>query len=129
LAHDLFCLSTTWRPEFDTVIEIRKYRRADGVVPFDRWMATLRDVRAKARILVQLDRLRLGLPGDWKAIGAGGVRAAYPLRQRIPGVLRTRGHDDATSEHHLREARRLFTAMGAAGHAERVARMMVESPR
>jgi putative addiction module killer protein len=53
------------------LIDIRKYRRADGVVPFDRWMARLRDVRAKARILVQLDRLRLGLPGDWRAVGAG----------------------------------------------------------
>ena len=53
------------------MIEIRKVRRADGVIPFDRWMARLRDARAKARILVQLDRLRVGLPGDWKAVGAG----------------------------------------------------------
>ena len=53
------------------MIEIRKYRHADGVVPFDRWMAKPRDARAKARILVQLDRQRLGLPGDWKAVGAG----------------------------------------------------------
>jgi putative addiction module killer protein len=53
------------------VIEIRKYRHADGVVPFDRWMAKLRDARAKVRILVQLDRLRLELPSDWKAVGAG----------------------------------------------------------
>ena len=53
------------------VIEIRKHRRADGVIPFDRWMEKLRDARAKARILVQLDRLRVGLPGDWKAVGAG----------------------------------------------------------
>lgn len=60
------------------MIEIRKYRRAEGVVPFDRWMANLRDARAKARILVQLDRLRVGLPGDWKAVGAG----VYELRIR-----------------------------------------------
>ena len=53
------------------MIEIRKYRHADGVVPFDRWMAKLRDARAKVRILVQLDRLRLELPSDWKAVGAG----------------------------------------------------------
>jgi putative addiction module killer protein len=53
------------------VIEIRKYHRADGRIPFDRWMAKLRDERAKARILVQLDRLQLGLPGDWKPVGEG----------------------------------------------------------
>jgi len=53
------------------VAEIRKYRRPDGVAPFDRWMAKLRDRRAKARILVQLDRLKLGLPGDWKPLGEG----------------------------------------------------------
>ena len=34
-------------------------------------MATLRDGRAKARILVQLDRIRVGLAGDWKAVGEG----------------------------------------------------------
>jgi putative addiction module killer protein len=34
-------------------------------------MAKLRDARAKARILVQLDRLRVGPPGDWKALSAG----------------------------------------------------------
>ncbi len=53
------------------MIEIRKYHSANGLVPFDRWMARLRDERAKTRILVQLDRLRLGLPGDWKPVGEG----------------------------------------------------------
>jgi len=53
------------------VVELRKYCRTDGVTPFDQWMAKHRDGRAKARILVQLDRLKLGLPGDWKAVGAG----------------------------------------------------------
>ena len=53
------------------MIEIRKYRRDDGAVPFDRWIAKLKDERAQARILVQLDRLRLGLPGDWKSVGEG----------------------------------------------------------
>jgi len=34
-------------------------------------MAQLRDARARARILVQLDRLRVGLSGDWRTVGAG----------------------------------------------------------
>lgn len=53
------------------MIEIRKFRRSDGVIPFDRWITKLRDERAKARILIQLDRLRLGLEGDWKPVGEG----------------------------------------------------------
>jgi len=53
------------------VIEIRKFRRADGLIPFDRWMAKLKDERAKARVLVQVDRLRLGLAGDWRSVGEG----------------------------------------------------------
>jgi putative addiction module killer protein len=53
------------------VTEIRKYRRADGVIPFDLWMAKLKDERARARALVQVDRLRLGLAGDWRSVGEG----------------------------------------------------------
>ena len=53
------------------MIEIRKYRLSDGLAPFDRWIAKLKDGRAKARILVQLDRLSNGLPGDWKSVGEG----------------------------------------------------------
>lgn len=53
------------------MIEIRTYRRPDGVSPFDRWLAKLKDERASARVLVQIDRLRLGLAGDWKPVGEG----------------------------------------------------------
>jgi putative addiction module killer protein len=57
-------------------IEIRKFHNANGVTPFDRWISKLKDRRARARILTQLDRLKLGLPGDWKPIGEG----VYELR-------------------------------------------------
>lgn len=38
---------------------------------FDRWMAGLRDVRARARIAARIDRLAHGNPGDVKPVGAG----------------------------------------------------------
>ena len=38
---------------------------------FDRWLTTLKDPQARARIAVRLDRLALGNPGDVKPIGSG----------------------------------------------------------
>jgi len=37
----------------------------------DEWLQALRDQKARARILVRLRRLSLGLEGDWKAVGEG----------------------------------------------------------
>lgn len=38
---------------------------------FQNWMLSLADVRAKARILVRVQRLALGNPGDVKSVGGG----------------------------------------------------------
>lgn len=40
---------------------------------FARWLRGLQDVRARARIRIRIDRLRLGLAGDTRPVG-GGVR-------------------------------------------------------
>ena len=40
---------------------------------FDRWLRKLNDRRAAARVLVRIDRLAAGNPGDAKPIGAGIV--------------------------------------------------------
>ena len=45
---------------------------ADGTIPFREWLAALRDVRARARVRVRLNHLRLGNFGD--------VRRIFPLR-------------------------------------------------
>lgn len=38
---------------------------------FDRWLRSLRDTRARAKITVRLRRLSLGNPGDVKPVGEG----------------------------------------------------------
>ena len=104
------------------MIEIRKYHRSDGTIPFDRWMAKLRDERARTRILVQLDRLRLGLPGDWKPVGEGvfelrifegkGYRAYFAREGKFIVILlcggdkSTQSRDIELAELYWREYRR-----------------------
>ena len=47
------------------MIEVRK------TAAFERWLESLADERAQARIAVRLDRLALGLAGDARPIGQG----------------------------------------------------------
>jgi putative addiction module killer protein len=64
---------------------------------FARWLAQLRDVRAKARILARLDSVRLGNLGDSKSVGGGvsemridvgaGYRVYFTRRQRVIVIL------------------------------------------
>lgn len=52
-------------------MEIFKYQIDDEKIPLDEWLEALRDKRAKARIQTRIDRLSLGLFGDWKSVGEG----------------------------------------------------------
>ena len=47
------------------MIEVRKTE------VFAKWLDTLKDIRARARILVRIGRLAAGNPGDVKPIGGG----------------------------------------------------------
>jgi putative addiction module killer protein len=38
---------------------------------FSRWLADLRDLRARAKIVARIDRLALGNPGDVAPVGSG----------------------------------------------------------
>jgi putative addiction module killer protein len=38
---------------------------------FSRWLKALRDIKAKAKILVRIQRLATGNPGDVKPVGEG----------------------------------------------------------
>ena len=47
------------------MIEIRK------TDTFAKWIDSLRDIKARVRILVRIERLSLGNPGDVKPVGKG----------------------------------------------------------
>ena len=47
------------------MIEVRKTEE------FERWLRALRDRAARTKILVRIDRLTLGNPGDVRAVGGG----------------------------------------------------------
>ena len=48
-----------------------EYTDEHGRSPYGEWLAGLRDNRAKARVIMQVDRMELGLLGDVGAIGDG----------------------------------------------------------
>ena len=52
-------------------VEVRRYQTVEGRVPLSEWLDGLRDGRARARIVARMDRLNVGLLGDWKTVGDG----------------------------------------------------------
>jgi putative addiction module killer protein len=50
---------------------VRVYETQEGTRPFDNWLRSLRDSRARQRVRTRINRLRLGNFGDYKAVGDG----------------------------------------------------------
>lgn len=50
---------------------INEYTDRQGKSLYKDWLVNLRDVRAKAKIIMQVDRMELGLMGDSQPIGEG----------------------------------------------------------
>ncbi len=50
---------------------INEYRDHKGKSPYADWLESLRDAKARARIIIRVDRMELGLFGDVKPIGEG----------------------------------------------------------
>jgi putative addiction module killer protein len=57
---------------------LQEYVTPDGENPFSKWLHALRDVRARAKIRVRLNRVRLGNFGDAKVIGGGVSELRIP---------------------------------------------------
>jgi putative addiction module killer protein len=92
------------------MIEIRKTEN------FAKWLDELHDIRARARILVRIERLAAGNPGDVKAVGEGvselridygpGYRIYYK-KQGQKVVILLAGGDKRTQAKHIKTALRL----------------------
>jgi putative addiction module killer protein len=92
------------------MIEIRKTET------FAKWIDGLRDIRARARILVRIERLVAGNPGDAKAVGEGvselridygpGYRVYYKKQGRKLIILLA-GGDKNTQAKDIKTALRL----------------------
>ena len=92
------------------MIEIRKTEI------FAKWLDELHDIRARARILIRIERLAYGNPGDVKAIGEGvselrinygpGYRVYY-MRRGQKVVVQLVGGDKSTQAKDIKTALRL----------------------
>ncbi len=96
------------------MLDIRK----TGV--FTAWLRGLRDKQAKARVIVRIDRLSLGLPGDVKPVGEGvselridygpGYRV-YFVRRGTELVVLLAGGDKRTQDRDIRVALELARSL------------------
>jgi putative addiction module killer protein len=83
---------------------------------FDRWLRKLKDRRAAARVLVRIDRLAAGNPGDVKPVGEGiselrinygpGYRV-YFLQEGDELILLLCGGDKSTQNDDIKDAKRI----------------------
>ena len=83
---------------------------------FAKWIDSLRDIKARARILVRIERLSLGNPGDVKPVGKGvselridygsGYRVYYKkVGQKV--IVLLAGGDKRTQTKDIKTALRL----------------------
>ena len=83
---------------------------------YARWLDSLRDVRGRARVLVRVERLAAGNPGDVRPVGEGvselridygpGYRVYFKKRGRSVVVLLA-GGDKRTQSDDIKRALRL----------------------
>ncbi len=75
--------------------EIRIFETDNGKRPFSEWLNNLRDIQAKAKIRLRLDRLAMGNFGDCKSVKEGvselkigfGLDTAFILEELASNVF------------------------------------------
>jgi putative addiction module killer protein len=97
--------------------EVVYYSTKEGKLPFRDWFFGLRDADARARITVRLNRLALGLMGDWKSVQEGvyELRVDYGPGYRVyfgqdgpKVVLLLCGGDKRTQDRDIRSAKKYW---------------------
>jgi len=53
------------------MIEVFRYQTASGFEPVTKWLASLRDKQAQARVRIRLKRIEAGNFGDCESVGDG----------------------------------------------------------
>ena len=97
--------------------ELHIYVTEEGREPFSEWLASLRDVKARAKIRVRLDRVSLGNLGDCHGVGEGvqelridygpGFRVYFGLEGQTI-VLLLCGGDKSTQTKDIETAKRYW---------------------
>ncbi|MGA8203824.1 MAG: type II toxin-antitoxin system RelE/ParE family toxin [Woeseiaceae bacterium] len=107
------CLSTGVAFRLQSPVRVCEYQSSDGRTPLSEWLDGLSDRRARARIVARIDRLGVGLFGEWKSVGGGvcelridhgpGYRVYYARHGRTL-VLLLCGGDKRTQTRDIRRA-------------------------
>lgn len=93
--------------------EIQNYLTAEGRSPYEQWLDSLRDTRARDRIDNRLRRIQLGNLGDYRSVGEGvfELRIDYGPGYRVyfgqlgtTIVLLLCGGDKSTQAQDIRKA-------------------------
>ena len=58
--------------------ELEEYLTSDGKNPFRQWIHSLKDIEARARVRIRLNRIRLGNFGDCRSVGDGVQELRIP---------------------------------------------------
>ena len=99
------------------MIEIRDYLTSDGRSPFVDWLHDLRDNQTQARVLVQINRMRLWNFGDCKTLSEGIFELQAPFgpgyriyftRKGQAVVLLLCGEDKGSQAKDIERARRYW---------------------
>jgi putative addiction module killer protein len=100
------------------MIELLRYQRENGQVPFSEWLNGLRDKTAQARIRVRLRQVQTGNFGDSEPVGEGVIELrihtgagyrAYCGRYGKTVVLLLCGGDKSSQAADIKRAKEYWT--------------------